>query len=184
MMRFSFWTVILAFPLQLIQMAASACSGGTSIGAFIFTQPNRSTTAVVGTPMVLKWQFTPLVKIIPSSIDIWMANVDPTGNGYSFTIPVLKGLNGTANSTIWIVSANNDGQYMMRIGISGRDPLLNSTGACLQNGEAYGASSATFKIVNAVAFPKPGPDRYGPIVSEAANVVPIPIVMLMLLLVI
>lgn len=38
----------------------------------------------------------------------------------------------------------NDGQYQMRIGISNRDPLLNQT-ACLQNGEAYGASSTTFK---------------------------------------
>jgi hypothetical protein len=189
--RFSFLTCLISFLLPFIikcESTAAVCSGGTSIGAFIFLQPNRSTTGVVGTPMTLKWKFTPLVKIIPSSIDIWMANVDPTGNGYSFTIPVLKGVNGSsANSTQWVVSANNDGQYMMRIGISGRDPLLNATGACLQNGEAYGASSATFKIVNAVAFPKPAQDRFGPIVSKAIPVVfdfnyPIPFLILQLLM--
>jgi len=97
-----------------------------------------------------------------------MANVDPNGQGYIFNIPVLKGVSGTTNSTEWMVSANNDGLYMMRVGISQRDPLLNSS-ACLQNGEAYGASTATFKIVNAVAFPRPGPDLYGPATNTASS---------------
>lgn len=125
-MTFRLFLYILFTAIRL-RFVASACSGGTSIGSFVFLQPNRSTTGVVGTKMRLSWSMTPLVKIIPSSIDIFMANVDPNGQGYSFKIPVVKNLAGTLNSTDWVVSNNNDGVYMMRIGISSRDPLLNTT---------------------------------------------------------
>ena len=160
---------IFILSFHLIRLIQCACKGGTSVGSFIFLQPNRSTTAVVGSSLKLVWSLTPMVKQVPSSIDIWMANVSPDGQGYIFNIPVLKGVSGNSNSTDWIVSANNDGLYMMRVGISQRDPLLN-TSACLQNGEAYGASSSTFKIVNAVAFPRPGPDLYGPATNSASAI--------------
>ena len=81
-----------------------------------------------------------MVKTLPQSIDIWMASIN--GNG-QFSIPVLQNLSSNDNQTMWTVSANNDGQYKMRIGISGRDPLLN-TASCLQNGTLSSSRLADF----------------------------------------
>ncbi|KAJ3304173.1 hypothetical protein HDV03_003023 [Kappamyces sp. JEL0829] len=146
------------------------CRGGTSIGAFVVISPNRSTVAVVGAPLDISWSYTSLVKSVPTSIDIFLAYLNPAVSGLSFTIPVLSNISSASNSTVWTVSALNDGQYEMRIGISHRDPLLNSS-ACLQNGEAYGASSTAFKLTNAVAFPKPGIDQFGPLTTSTSSAV-------------
>lgn len=168
--------------INLITKISAACSGGTSIGAFILKSPNRSSVGVVGSEMEISWSFTPLISIIPTSISMFLAKTGP--ETLSFTIPVMtlpKYSLEMGNQTTWTISNLNDGQYQMRIGITDRDPLLNSS-ACLQDGEAYGASSSVFKIVNSVAFPKPKKDEYGPLTSGSEGVLGVYLVVICFLL--
>lgn len=101
---------MLALILLFIHLV-SACSGGTAIGAFIVGSPNRSTVAVVGTEMTITWSFTPLVTIVPDSINIFLAFLNPQVEGLSFNIPVLMNVSSSTNQTTWTVSALNDGLF-------------------------------------------------------------------------
>lgn len=152
--------------LWLISQAAGQCQAGTAIGTFIIQQPNRSTVVVVGSPLVISWTFTPLVTTLPGSIDISLADATNSDGRLRFSVPILKNFTTDTNSTSVIMQPLNDGQYVMRIGISNRDPFLNLT-SCLQDGEAYGGSSSPFKVVNAVAFPAPKADHFGPSKNSA-----------------
>lgn len=153
--------------LGIIGLVLGACQGGTSIGAFIFQTPNRTTVAVVGAMLEISWSYTPLVKQFPSEIDI---SLQPVTNSEprTFPIKVLKNQKISSNNIQWQVQNLNDGDYQMRIAIAGRDTLLNNT-ACLQNGEAIGASSAIFKVVNAAGSPPIVADRFGPAKSDASQ---------------
>jgi hypothetical protein len=153
----------------LFAFISAACSGGTSIGAFILKSPNRSTVAVVGGEIEIAWSFSPLVSVIPSSISMFLAKTGPETLSFTSPVKTIPDYSlASGNETFWTVSNLNDGQYQMRIGITDRDPLLSST-ACLQDGEAYGASSSVFKIVNSVDFPKPKKSIYGPLKSGESS---------------
>ena len=154
----------------IIGVVLSACQGGTSIGAFIFQTPNRTTVAVVGAMLEISWSYTPLVKQFPSAIDI---SLQPVTNSEprTFPIKVLQDQKISSNNIQWQVQSLNDGDYQMRIAIAGRDTLLNNT-VCLQNGEAIGASSAIFKVVNAAGSPPIVTDRFGPAKSHAGQPIP------------
>jgi hypothetical protein len=110
--------------------------------------------------MEISWSFTPLVKHIPDKIDISLAStLQSTKN---FNIIVARDLDvGGVNSTLWRVSALNDGSYMLRISEAKKDLLFDSK-ACLKDGEAVGANSPAFKVVNPVEMPPISPDRFGP----------------------
>ena len=145
------------------------CVAGTDIGAFTVKQPNRSTVAVVGSPYKIEWEYTPLVKILPSAIDISLENVLVEGPR-KFAIVVARNFSVSGTNMIWDVDQLNDGQYQMRIGIAGRDPLLNKD-ACLTNGEAYGGSSSIFKITSQKQAPPIVRSKFGPELSPGLGIV-------------
>jgi hypothetical protein len=135
------------------------CTPGTSIGSFIVHSPNRSTVAVVGSSIEVLWSFTPMVRQRPASIDISLQRILDDGPK---TFPIVIARNESAQEHyLWLVQPLNDGEYQIRVGTAGRDPVLNRS-ACLRNGEATGASSAVFKIVNPKGSPPIIADRFGP----------------------
>ena len=155
------------------------CAAGTDIGAFIIKTPNRTSVIVVGSPFKVEWEYTPLVKQLPSEVDISLENVLIDGPR-KFGIVVARNLTISGTSTIWNVDQLNDGQYQLRIGIAGRDPLLNKD-SCLQNGEAYGGSSAIFKITNPKQSPPIIPSKFGPETSLGSKICSLSIVNLVII---
>jgi hypothetical protein len=126
--------------------------------------PNRSTIAMVGSLVEITWKFTPQVTIIPELVDISLQSIN--GDGPK-TFPIAIARNTTAIERYdWIVQSLNDGEYQLRVGMASKDPILNKD-ACLQNGEAIGASSSIFKIVNPKGTPSIVRDKFGPLASSS-----------------
>lgn len=150
------------FLVQIVTVLGD-CNGGTDIGAFVIKTPNRTSVIQVGSKFQIEWEYTPLVKQMPTEVDISLENVLIDGPR-KFGIVVVRNLTISGTSTNWDVDQLNDGQYQLRVGIAGRDPLLNKD-SCLQNGEAYGGSSAIFKITNPKLSPPIVPSKFGPELS-------------------
>jgi hypothetical protein len=135
------------------------CTPGTSIGSFVIQSPNRSTVAVVGSSVDVSWSFTPMVRQRPAKVDISLQRISQDGPK---TFPIVISRNESAQEHYsWLIQPLNDGEYQLRVGTASRDPLLNPN-ACLQNGEAIGASSAIFKLVNPKGSPPMTADKFGP----------------------
>ncbi|KAI8898736.1 hypothetical protein BC833DRAFT_620078 [Globomyces pollinis-pini] len=163
--------VVISSTNYIRQASNSDCIRGTSIGSFILQTPNRSTVGVVGTPLIIQWTYTPFVTQIPNSIDLSLQHVQEGEEGpKAFGIVMDRNRTiGPSNSTSWLISPLIDGTYQLRISGSGQDSLLNKD-VCLTDGQAGGATSASFKIVNPQVFPPITKDLFGPSTSAGTDI--------------